>query len=60
MVQTTQVILISVFILLAVYDLVVFWFRGSKATITCVIGWAIKKWPVIAFVLGFICGHIFW
>ena len=60
MVQTTEVILISVFILLAVYDLAVFWISGSKATITCVIGRAAKKRTVVAFVLGFICGHIFW
>lgn len=56
---TLFVILIAT-LLLAGYDLFIFMTLGNDATISIVMKQLCEQYPVIPFVAGFICGHIFW
>ena len=46
--------------LVIAYDIVARIKGGNNATISlCTLTWS-EQWPVIAFVTGFVMGHIFW
>ncbi len=43
-----------------IYDLLVWHLYGSAATISWVTWTSAKKWPIIPFAMGILCGHLFW
>lgn len=43
-----------------IYDFVAYAIGGYNATISKVMKDAYAYYPTIAFIAGFICGHIFW
>lgn len=56
----TQSIIIGSAIILVLYDVLALGIWGKTATISVVTySWA-RRYPVIAFALGFVMGHIFW
>jgi hypothetical protein len=60
---TLGAVLLTVVLLIA-YDVFVYIKSGGNATISTMVYTRSKKYPVIAFLvgffLGFICGHLFW
>lgn len=60
MAEATQWILIIAVGVLAFWDTVAFSIVGVEATISRVVYAASVKYPIIAFAVGVVCGHIFW
>jgi hypothetical protein len=56
----TTVILILAVISLGLYDIYAAWRFGITGTISYVIYHDSKSYPIIAFAMGVICGHLFW
>ena len=56
----TTAILVTVIVMLALYDLFIAIRRGYTATISYVILQASLKYPIIPFTAGVITGHILW
>jgi len=56
----TQIIILSLAALTLVIDLILVLWRGKDATISRTLLLASQRWPVIAFLAGFVAGHIFW
>ncbi len=47
-------------IIITLYDIWMLWRRGYEATISWVLLTWSRKYPIIAFMLGVLAGHIFW
>lgn len=56
----TKIVLLCVTLFLILYDFVAYYCGGGKATISQVLLNSASEYPVIAFLLGIIVGHIFW
>ena len=59
-VHVTRMLIVFIILIVALWDCYVLYQGQQQATISVVIYESSKKWPVIPFVLGFLCGHIFW
>ncbi len=58
--NVTAMLVISLILLLVLFDFVIYARGGSEATISRVIlRWAIG-WPFVPFMAGLLCGHLFW
>jgi len=61
MTQTiTKIVIIAVFLGVIIFDIVMYTNKVPGDTISEVIWMTIKTAPWIAFMAGFICGHLFW
>lgn len=56
----TLTILLVVFVLLMVYDVYIYFAKGTEATISLVLYDFCQRNPLVPFVLGVIVGHILW
>ncbi len=59
-VHVTRMLIVFIIFIVALWDCYVLSQGQQQATFSVVIYESSKKWPVIPFVLGFLCGHIFW
>ena len=59
-VHVTRMLIVFIILVVALWDCYVLYQGQQQATFSVVIYESSKKWPVIPFVLGFLCGHIFW
>ena len=59
-VHITRMLIALIVLVIAVWDFYVIYQGHQEATFSVVIYESSKRWPVIPFVLGFLCGHIFW
>ena len=59
-VNVTRMLVVFIILIVALWDFYVLYQGQQQATFSVVIYESSKKWPVIPFVLGFLCGHIFW
>ena len=59
-VHVTRMLIVFIILIVALWDCYVLSQGQQQATFSVVIYESSKKWPVIPFVLGFLCGHIFW
>jgi len=58
--DTTWWIIIGAVVLLIVYDIWTIVKRGLNSSISWKV-WALcHDWPIIAFAVGVLCGHLFW
>jgi hypothetical protein len=57
--KLTILILVTIGVLLGVYDIWVAWDSGATATISWMIWQTSKQYPALAFGIGFLCGHLF-
>ena len=60
MTKAVRKFIISVVVLLALLDVVLFLQHGVDATFSRVIVHWAERNPAIAFAAGFLCGHLFW
>jgi hypothetical protein len=56
----TIIVLLSVAIVLIIYDIIVVALFGRDETISWQMWLISQKYPVIPFALGFVMGHILW
>jgi len=63
----TRIIILLIIATVAGWDLFLLWNihvnkipEAQDATFSVVLYEAARRWPVIPFVLGFLCGHVFW
>lgn len=56
----TKIFIYLVIIVIAVYDMWVFYEGGTQVTVSqTLLEWS-YKYPAFTFAMGFICGHLFW
>ena len=58
--ELTQIVLVCVVLLLLAYDAAALVLGGVQATISRVILEWSRKYPIIPFLCGVLCGHLFW
>ena len=58
--STTRLLMIFIAFTVAVWDTFLIYRGHTESTFSVVLYESARQWPVIAFVLGFLCGHIFW
>lgn len=59
--KITEIVIIVVIIILVIYDIAILAVtRNTDNTISRVLLKLAQRWPIIAFALGIIFGHIFW
>jgi len=56
----TKVILLLIVFVVTVWDVFLISTGNYAATFSVVLYEAAKAWPIIAFALGVLCGHVFW
>ncbi len=56
----TKIVLLIVLLVMIIFDIWVIWYYGTDQSISRVIFELSRAHPVIAFAVGFVCGHIFW
>jgi hypothetical protein len=59
-VSTTKIVLLLAAIILIVYDIVVYVWGGPEATLSLVVVKLSAEYPLIPFLAGLLCGHLFW
>jgi len=59
-VHITRMLVVFIVAVVAAWDVYVIYQGQQEATFSVVIYESSRRWPVIPFVLGFLCGHIFW
>ncbi len=59
-VHITRMLIVFIVSVVAAWDVYVIYQGQQEATFSVVIYESSRRWPVIPFVLGFLCGHIFW
>lgn len=55
----TGLFILTVVVIVGMYDSFAEWKFGPSGTITGVITSLLPAWPVLAFIAGFLCGHLF-
>ncbi len=58
--RITTFVLIGVILFLVIYNLVILFLAGEKATISHVVYNACSEWPILAVAIGVVIGHWFW
>ena len=56
----TRMMLIFIAFTIAIWDAFLIYKGHTQSTFSVVLYESARKWPVIPFVAGFLCGHIFW
>ena len=56
----TRLIIFFVAVVVVIWDAFLMFKGHTDATFSVVLYESARKWPVIAFVVGFLCGHVFW
>jgi hypothetical protein len=56
----TKVIILLIVVIVAVWDVFLISTGNCAATFSVVLYESSKAWPIIAFALGVLCGHVFW
>lgn len=63
----TRIIILLIVAVIAVWDFYLFWQinwngvqEAQNATFSVILYESSRRWPVIPFVFGFLCGHVFW
>lgn len=56
----TLIFILALIVSVAVFDVVIIFKKGKQESISAHIIRASKKYPSIPFLLGFLCGHLFW
>jgi len=59
-VHVTRMLVVFIVAVVAAWDVYVIFQGQQEATFSVVLYESSKRWPVIPFVLGFLCGHVFW
>lgn len=59
-VHVTRMLVVSIVAVVAAWDVYVIYQGQQEATFSVVLYESSRRWPVIPFVLGFLCGHVFW
>jgi len=54
-----SIALAVVFFVVGVYDAIAVFLWGPELTVTALIRSASQQWPTLAFVAGFVAGHLF-
>lgn len=60
LVVLTEALVVSLVIFLVVYDLIALWLGGWDATISVVVLTWSSRYPILPFLFGVVCGHLFW
>ena len=59
-VHVTRMLVVFIVAVVAAWDVYVIYQGQQEATFSIVLYESSRRWPVIPFVLGFLCGHVFW
>lgn len=58
--NTTLIFIAIIVVSIVVFDYWVIWKKGKKESISAHIIRASHDYPLIPFLLGIVCGHLFW
>ncbi len=56
----TGIVVLSVIVLGLAYDLVALGMGGKEATVSRLCYYTCCRYPIVAFMFGVLCGHLFW
>jgi len=59
-VHVTRMLVVFIVAVVAAWDVYVIYQGQQEATFSVVLYESSRRWPVIPFVFGFLCGHVFW
>lgn len=55
-----QIVIVSMATCLACFDLFVYLYYGTEPTLSAIILEWSQAYPILPFVFGVLCGHLFW
>jgi hypothetical protein len=58
--QMTRLVAAIIIIVVVTYDLLAFYIWGGEATISTQVLELSQKYPIVAFAIGVLIGHMFW
>ena len=56
----TRMLIVLVVLIVGSWDAYLICTGNEHASVSVVLYESARQWPVIAFVAGFLCGHVFW
>ncbi len=56
----TKVLILLIVLLVVLWDAYVIFIGHQEATFSVILYESARRWPIISFVLGLVCGHLFW
>lgn len=59
-VAITRMLIILIVLVVGSWDTYLILTGDEDATVSVVLYESARQWPVISFVAGFLCGHVFW
>ena len=59
-ITTTQWFLLALLAAVTLYDIIAAKTLGEGATVSVIVADASSKYPIIAFAIGVLAGHVFW
>ena len=59
-VTITRMLIVLIVLVVGSWDAYLLFAGDQDATFSVVLYESSRQWPVIAFVAGFLCGHVFW
>lgn len=59
-VRLTQCLLLLLVVGVVLYDVVAIWRGGWDASVSAVVFTLSCKYPIVPFLAGLLCGHLFW
>ena len=59
-VAITRMLIVLIILVVGGWDAYLLLSGNQDATVSVVLYQSARQWPVIAFVAGFLCGHVFW
>ena len=51
---------VAILVLIVTWDAYVLWYLGREYTVSYTIGYWATRYPILAFALGVLTGHVFW
>ena len=59
-VMMTRMLIVLIVLVVGSWDTYLILTGAEDATVSVVLYESARRWPVISFVAGFLCGHVFW
>ena len=59
-ITVTRMLIVLIVLVVGSWDSYLLFVGDEDATVSVVLYESARQWPVIAFMAGFLCGHVFW
>ena len=56
----TQIIVILSVLFIIIFDIIIYKMRGVESTVSRIVLYWAKEYPIIPFAVGVVIGHLFW